>query len=627
MKAKLGMERYIMYGQSRKFNLSSGSSKAEINTDGAPGHVAPSRTLRIKGGWALDRYSMHLSAILFNPSARVYNLRFLLLAAVAPAVYFRSGLGFVGVPVIFHHILGVFKWQMRGLAAIDLGLVTLEIASAVVSAFAMQTLSPYFIPQLVSLVLSAAFRSATICKSKGAIWKQRVEFLGCCSRVHPEYTPLTILLNRSLARPLVRGESRPIIFARAVVLSCIGLSVPAVGVYAVFILPLASQSNPTIVEKIPGAFNSPIGNSTIYLNGLTAASLPMDNIRVSARNTTDGDEMQCLLTSFDPAVVNPAPGQIMDYPSTGIRAQCPYSWVETFNITISIAITPDIGGLYVRAGQGYLPWEVSGDLSSDFWNHVHRVNPLLLLPGSRLIGVLSWTQRDIITQAQWGISTSSTTIFNSDVTSLQAYPATDSATTNIATLILLNPWPYATKWTQDAVDATPLSGVSTLGGFWTFVNGAFVLFFGANVIYFAFGRRPLSALGVVHVFQRRTLVRKWHEDFPAIHTEGGTPGSESAGIVAFIRERLVDLGEDPHAEPAESSDPEVGTTQELGALERGECNPQTHGTAYTEGESSPPRTLYSSDRRGTDSDPKPGRVLDEIPLLDIDLGSNKAVKE
>jgi hypothetical protein len=49
---------------------------------------------------------MHLSTILFNPSARVYNLRFLLLAAVAPAVYFRSGLGFVGVAVIFHHILG-----------------------------------------------------------------------------------------------------------------------------------------------------------------------------------------------------------------------------------------------------------------------------------------------------------------------------------------------------------------------------------------------------------------------------------------------------------------------------------------------------------------------------------------
>jgi hypothetical protein len=49
----------------------------------------------------------------------------------------------------------------------------------------------------------------------------------------------------------------------------------------------------------------------------------------------------------------------------------------------------------------------------------------------------------------------------------------------------------------------------------------------------------------VHLLQRRALVRRWHEDFPAIYTEGGLPGSENAGIVAFVRERLVDLSEDP----------------------------------------------------------------------------------
>ncbi|KAJ7355982.1 hypothetical protein DFH08DRAFT_933729 [Mycena albidolilacea] len=92
-------------------------------------------------------------------------------------------------------------------------------------------------------------------------------------------------------------------------------------------------------------------------------------------------------------------------------------------------------------------------------------------------------------------------------------------------------------------------------GFWTFLNGTFTLFLGANVVYFLFGKRdclrkltgqrPLSALGVVHLLQRRALVRKWHEDFPAIYTEGGLPGSENAGIVAFVRERLVDLSDDP----------------------------------------------------------------------------------
>jgi hypothetical protein len=52
---------------------------------------------------------------------------------------------------------------------------------------------------------------------------------------------------------------------------------------------------------------------------------------------------------------------------------------------------------------------------------------------------------------------------------------------------LLNRYAYSTKLLEDTTDASPLSGISTLGGFWSFVNGAFALIFGANVIYFAFG--------------------------------------------------------------------------------------------------------------------------------------------
>ncbi|KAJ7855995.1 hypothetical protein B0H13DRAFT_2283577 [Mycena leptocephala] len=100
---------------------------------------------------------------------------------------------------------------------------------------------------------------------------------------------------------------------------------------------------------------------------------------------------------------------------------------------------------------------------------------------------------------------------------------------------------------SDVPDTSHTAGVSDLGGFWAFVDGAFTLFFGANVVYFALGHRPLSALGLAHLFQRRALVRRWHEDFPTIHTEGGLPGSELAGIVAFIRERLVDVDEEPRA--------------------------------------------------------------------------------
>jgi len=52
----------------------------------------------------------------------------------------------------------------------------------------------------------------------------------------------------------------------------------------------------------------------------------------------------------------------------------------------------------------------------------------------------------------------------------------------------------------------------------------------------------------MHSFQRGRLRAALNEDFPLIRTEGGLPGSERAGLVAFLRERLIDL------EPIEEAD-------------------------------------------------------------------------
>jgi hypothetical protein len=40
---------------------------------------------------------------------------------------------------------------------------------------------------------------------------------------------------------------------------------------------------------------------------------------------------------------------------------------------------------------------------------------------------------------------------------------------------------------QEYTEWSAVGGLATMGGFWTFVNGAFALFFGANIIYFLFG--------------------------------------------------------------------------------------------------------------------------------------------
>ncbi|KAJ7027531.1 hypothetical protein C8F04DRAFT_1189497 [Mycena alexandri] len=97
-------------------------------------------------------------------------------------------------------------------------------------------------------------------------------------------------------------------------------------------------------------------------------------------------------------------------------------------------------------------------------------------------------------------------------------------------------------------------------------------------------------------------------DFHAIRSEGvnGLPGSESAGIIAFIRERLVDLGEDSHLAAADNPD-DVKAQRNLEKEDIDETNTF---------ESLPAAKFKYRELS------EPGYILDKIPLLDMDLGSS-----
>ncbi|KAJ7891936.1 hypothetical protein B0H14DRAFT_2687709 [Mycena olivaceomarginata] len=364
--------------------------------------------------------------------------------------------------VLLHRI---FKWRMRCLALLDLVVVVIEMAGCCFIAFELLPIAP-----LILLFLSLLFRIATVIKTKEGILTQRLAFLGCCAESKPPYTVLTILLNRSLARPLVRGVSRYIIFARAFVLSAIGMGVPAFGIYATIIMPL----------------NSVVSTRTMATDyGFETGNLP--------------------------------------------GHAGPFSWSDISNISLSIVFDPGVIEI--------------------------NVFPTCL----------------------------------SDLNDFGGYPSTAATPgADTAMLTLRQPTRYPTKFLQDTADASPLSGIATFGGFLDLRQRHFC------AVVRGQSRRPLSALGVVHIFQRRALVRRWHEDFPAIHTEGGPPGSQNAGIVAFIRERLVDLGEDPHAS------------------RQGENANDSQESA---------RSSISANEGSLDAgEARPGYILDEMPLLDVDLG-------
>ncbi|KAJ7883259.1 hypothetical protein B0H13DRAFT_2046999 [Mycena leptocephala] len=256
-------------------------------------------------------------------------------------------------------------------------------------------------------------------------------------------------------------------------------------------------------------------------------------------------------------VSSPSPELNITLQNLDATVMCNYSWADLAeardHLVLSAYIPDPSGILYVKQGQGD-PSDV---------NSYADVIPLMA--GSHLSAFFSLKQRDVFSknaQDLLGITTPFRSINLTSVLLVQPDPFPLDLGPNEASLRLRmrNDIVGPVELVQEYTDASVLDGLATFGGFWTFVNGVFAMVFGANLLYFLLRRRSLSALGIVHIFQRRRLIRNWNEDFPALHTEGGQPGSSSAGVVAFLRERFVDLDdEDRHSEDLEaqhsSSDP------------------------------------------------------------------------
>ncbi|KAJ7025142.1 hypothetical protein C8F04DRAFT_1191708 [Mycena alexandri] len=523
---------------------------------------------------------------LFNPLVRVWSLRLfvvwtiiLLGTSTYVGLMCMSSVSFYPTPFGIRLGTAVFLvlppevTSQRCLAIIDLVLNLLEITGVSyiihiysepdlveVFIFALDGLSLFsaprlypiaFIVELAGLIFLALFRIATIVKSDQKVFRQQVEFLGACSPVYPPYTPLRIFLNRSMTRPLMRGEFQPILLLRAVIIWCITLGLPAFALYTVVFKPLT----PHVYTQ----YLSPFSDSSFH--------------QEASGNVT------LLLTTLG------------DYNASDVQVEF-FTWDGSACDTIHDTTSRTISALQIPFGTPpILVTPVQSNLDADILTSGVGVP---LFPGSHLGAVFTWTQTDIISSVTWGVSNRLTAVFTPDIVGLQPFQNPWPVGPNVATLTLVQVTSVATRHLVDAADATVLSGIATFGGFWTFLNGAFSLFFGANVLYFALGRRPLSALGIIHIFQRRRLERQWHEDFPALHTEGGLPGSESAGIVAFIRERLVNLGEDPH----QPDDVEAQKN-----FDAGESNDGAEPTESERIPNSPTREL--------------GSIPDDIPLLDV----------
>ncbi|KAJ7631551.1 hypothetical protein DFH06DRAFT_1140357 [Mycena polygramma] len=457
---------------------------------------------------------MWSSTILLNPHIRVYNLRCLLVGAVLLVtlgavinVYgwddYQANSHLDAVPIatgclmIVHHI-SALRMCSRRTAVLDLVLSIVEIICEVTirdTAYCVDGGGNYlpgvYDPGISRPSLATKIRvSWRMPRCKSAVYGME----NCAESLN--------------AQILTRGEFIGILILRALIISAIMLALPVFTFYSIFWIPATAQVRTNIISG-PGNLEFPEGNATV--------GFQFDYSLVGGfPSVTATDGVICPLRS------------VQDNEYTAV-ADCPKGWWISEPITIAIPFPFSTSGepknlrstVYVFPGLG-------------------KTN-IPVLPAMHLYAYMSWTSRQTISSPLLGPFSPQRIVYDMEVDTLLNSGSVDdppgSSSSNL-TLVLRSPFP--TKFLQDTA-ATPLDGMSTVGGVWTMVNGTFLLFFGANFMYFAFGRRPLSALGIVHLFQRRTLTRRWHEDFPALQTEGGQAGSESAGIVAFIRERLVDI--------------------------------------------------------------------------------------
>ncbi|KAJ7258315.1 hypothetical protein C8J57DRAFT_1645492 [Mycena rebaudengoi] len=369
-----------------------------------------------------------------------------------------------------------------------------------------------------ALGLSLIFRISTLAK------KCELGFLGGCTAVNPAYTPGAILLNRSLLRPLVR-HSIWIILLRALMLSCLGIIFPAFAIYFVFLQPAQSAVylKRYVTGNELGSYESPPrGHVSFYVvrQHMSSSGFQLLNIAsiqsTTMKNRFSPESIVINVTAtlgFHSTQASVCPiGEVQGYVDHWFEFNGPFEWRElNIFIQFSFVFSPHQGR------------DVTIDDDGGLIFHNRKILPTLLLVKSHQFSMMSWTVTRVTSEL----------IYLPQITNVQQDTALQipDSTPNLATFRIATLNSSISDYSEEVSDASVLSGFSNVGGFWTFMNGTFALFFGANIMYFAFARRPLSALGIAHVFQSSALIRRWHEAFSALRTEGGLPGSESAGIV------------------------------------------------------------------------------------------------
>lgn len=148
--------------------------------------------------------------------------------------------------------------------------------------------------------------------------------------------------------------------------------------------------------------------------------------------------------------------------------------------------------------------------------------PTPMFPGLNLAGNISREFKRRFVKpplASWGIFSSSTSFLVTGLSPLFYDPSSliprspDTGTLRIFGQNDHSDW----ELHQDYRDKSVWSGLASVGGFWTFLNGAFGIIFGTRLVLILFGIKPGSIFGIAHLFQRQRPADEHQEN--DIHQE------------------------------------------------------------------------------------------------------------
>ncbi|KAJ7917717.1 hypothetical protein B0H13DRAFT_1870018 [Mycena leptocephala] len=307
--------------------------------------------------------------------------------------------------------------------------------------------------QLGTLGRSILFRVCSMWTSTEKLYKQRFNFFGGCPPRHRAENPFRFLLGWSVWKPLVRGESEIIEVTRGVTLIFLSLGLPVFAVYTIIFVP-APQSQVEIRSLVPSPNSY---DATDIEIGIQLQGLPF--------------------------------GPTLDAPAINVTVDLLREFVQPSTVSLDLRQFPtsDSTVVHVYVGEGISEFAQSVQLPYFGVLDVYSEGNPLHVTG-RSLGILqcrphyyAGSSTDPVLQTQL-----SPPLVINQVHTTQPDPSPPDTGPQTATLRLIRLHSQPSALLQEFDNTSVIAGISTVGGFWTLLNGTFVFLFGANVLYFLF---------------------------------------------------------------------------------------------------------------------------------------------